>query len=123
MHILVVDDEANIRFAYKEILSSVGYQVISAKNGQEAEKCLQDNLVDLIVTDLIMQNGDGIELAVFARSLQNRPKILAVTGGGARISAHNALAMGEHFFDAALTKPVSDDALLTTINHLLSTQH
>ncbi len=123
MHILVVDDEANIRFAYETILSSVGHIVISAKNGHEAEQCLKGNSVDLIITDLIMQNGDGIELAVYARNLRNRPKILAVTGGGAHISAHNALAMGEHFFDAALTKPVSDDALLTTINHLLATHH
>lgn len=123
MHILVVDDEANIRFAYESILTSVGHRVMSAKNGHEAEKCLKVNNVDLIITDLIMQNGDGIELAVFARSLQNRPKILAVTGGGGRISAHSALEMGQYFFDAALTKPVSDDVLLTTINHLLSTRH
>jgi two-component system, chemotaxis family, chemotaxis protein CheY len=123
MHILVVDDEANIRFAYEAILTSVGHQVISARNGHEAEECLKGQSVDLIITDLIMQNGDGIELAVFARNLQKRPKILVVTGGSARISANSALEMSQYFFDATLTKPVSNDALLTTINHLVSTRH
>ena len=60
--ILVVDDEQNIRFLYKEELEDEGYQVSVAATGEEALKILDTKTPDLIVLDIKMPGMDGIEL-------------------------------------------------------------
>lgn len=121
-NILVADDIEEIRFAYKAVLCAAGHNVITARNGNEAAKLLSQNEIDLIVTDLMMPDGDGIQLATCAHGLENRPKLLVITGGGSRISAPEALKMSEYFFDASLIKPVSQDVLLNAVNSLLNKQ-
>ena len=60
--ILVVDDEQNIRFLYKEELEEDGYQVLTATNGEEALQKLKKQVPDLIILDIKMPRMDGIEL-------------------------------------------------------------
>ena len=60
--ILVVDDEQNIRFLYKEELEEVGYQVSVAASGEEALKMLDNQTPDLITLDIKMPGMDGIEV-------------------------------------------------------------
>lgn len=118
--ILVADDIADIRFAYEAILCSEGHAVVSAKDGAEAARFLKAERFDLVVTDLMMPNQDGVELATTLSKDPDRPKILAITGGGSRITASQALQISEHFFDAALEKPVNRETLIATVNDLLS---
>ena len=59
--ILVVDDEQNIRFLYKEELEDDGYSVSFASSGEEALKTLADNIPDLAILDIKMSGMDGIE--------------------------------------------------------------
>ncbi len=60
--ILVVDDEQNIRFLYKEELEDDGYQVSVAATGEEALKMLDKQIPDLIILDIKMPGMDGIEV-------------------------------------------------------------
>jgi CheY-like chemotaxis protein len=60
--ILVVDDEQNIRFLYKEELEEDGYQVSVAATGEEALKMLVKQIPDLIILDIKMPGMDGIEV-------------------------------------------------------------
>jgi len=118
-HILITEDVPEVLFAYQEILKDAGHTCCVAENGAEAKKYLNEDHFDLIVTDMLMPEMDGIQLATYAHRMVKRPKLLVVTGGGDRISANEAIRMGEHFFDAFLVKPVSKSDLINTINHLL----
>ncbi len=59
--IMVVDDEENIRFLYKEELAEEGYQVVLAGSGQEALDKLEEEKPDIITLDIKMPGMDGIE--------------------------------------------------------------
>ncbi|WP_417789472.1 response regulator [Terasakiella pusilla] len=117
--ILVAEDMAEILYVYEQALLSAGHRVVTATNGAEANDHLDRARFDLVVTDLLMPKVDGMQVAHHAHMLDKPPKLLAITGGGERISPYAALKMGEAFFDASLIKPVSQDVLLTTVNMLL----
>ena len=61
-HILVVDDEENIRFLYKEVLSEEGYEVTLAGSAEEALEKINDHIPDLITLDVKMDGMNGIEM-------------------------------------------------------------
>jgi len=60
--ILLVDDEENIRFIYGEELSDEGYDIISAKNGDEALALFEEDKPDLVILDIQMPGMNGIEV-------------------------------------------------------------
>lgn len=60
--ILLVENDESQRLLCQEELEGEGYQVVSAKNGKEALKCLEDCLCDLIVLDILMPEMDGFEV-------------------------------------------------------------
>ncbi|MDV7341174.1 response regulator [Terasakiella sp. A23] len=122
-NILVADDMAEILFVYEETLRAAGHTVVTATNGKEANRYLDTEDFDLVVTDLLMPKVDGVEVATHAHSLENTPKLLVITGGGDRISPHEALKISEVFFDATLIKPVSQDELLNMVDKLLAERH
>ena len=59
--ILVVEDEESLRLLYEEELSAEGYEIITAGNGKEAIRQLQEGKPDLVVLDIVMPVMDGIE--------------------------------------------------------------
>jgi len=122
-NILVADDIAEILFVYEQTLQAAGHTVVTAKNGLEATRHLTKESFDLVVTDIFMPQSDGVEVATYAHRMTNRPALLAITGGGERLSSQDAVRMGEAFFDESLIKPVSQDVLLTTVHKLLAQRH
>ncbi|MBW9269273.1 MAG: response regulator [Candidatus Thiodiazotropha sp. (ex. Lucinisca nassula)] len=62
MRILIVDDDRDARDAFEIILTSQGYEVFSAKNGNEALNLLHHSAVDAVVSDIMMPEMDGFEL-------------------------------------------------------------
>jgi len=113
--ILVVDDEKLVREGIQEALADEGYAVYTASNGNEAIKALQVFVPDVIITDIIMPEADGIEVLLHAKKLQPRPRIIAISGGG-RISANDHLATARKLgADVILTKPFSIEILLEAI--------
>lgn len=59
--ILLVDDEELLRAEVQEMLEIQGFHVITAPNGQQALVCLNEQKVDLVITDLVMPKMDGID--------------------------------------------------------------
>jgi DNA-binding NtrC family response regulator len=118
-HILIAEDAPEILHAYSAILKGAGHSCTTAMNGLEAKLYLNVDKYDLVLTDLLMPKMDGIELASYIHGLANRPKLLVVTGGGERLSAYEAIKLGDSFFDASLMKPVSATDLLCVIERLL----
>ena len=88
-HILVVDDDADVRTVTEELLHQIGYEVVGLRSGQEALSVLaRGELCDLLVIDIAMPGLDGIETVRLARAQRPELKVLYVTGyadlGGAR---------------------------------------
>ena len=120
--ILIVDDDPDICFILKKLLERKGHEAVTSLNGHEAMKCLELSPFDVVITDLIMPEMDGIELIMKMRITYPEQKVIAISGGG-RINAAVYLQMSkllkvEHTFQ----KPVKADELLIAIDDLLRSQ-
>jgi PAS domain S-box-containing protein len=79
--VLLAEDEEKVREAGQEILESLGYQVLTAKNGREALKAyLAADQIDLVLTDMVMPEMGGKELVQELRKIAPHVKVLAITG-------------------------------------------
>jgi two-component system, cell cycle sensor histidine kinase and response regulator CckA len=109
--ILVVDDEPAERELIRGMLEAAGYEVIEAGDGKEAESVLAACEVDLIITDIVMPEQEGLQTIRWVR--KNRPglKIVAISGSGGP-HLHAAELMGAN---AVLRKPLTSDVLLQVV--------
>jgi two-component system KDP operon response regulator KdpE len=114
-NILVVDDEAQITRVLKTTLSSQGYGIRFASDGEEALLLMKDWAPDLVVTDLRMPNMDGLELCRRIRSESHIPIIVLSVKGEETIKVE-ALDAGA---DDYITKPFSVNELLARVRATL----
>jgi CheY-like chemotaxis protein len=120
--ILVVDDEPEVLLLLTDILESVGHEVIRATNGEEGLREFQKGNVDLIVTDIIMPDKEGLESIMDYKQLNPEVKIIAISGG-ARIGPHTYLKMAEKFgAKRVFSKPFRNKELLDAVEELLAEQ-
>lgn len=118
--ILVIDDDAAVREVVSEMLKLEGYDVTIAANGREAIRLLDARGFDLVITDLIMPEKEGIETIAEIRRTHARLPILAISGGG-RIGPSDYLETARYLgADATLAKPFARQELLTTVDSLLT---
>ena len=73
-----------------------------------------------MITDVLMPKSDGTEVILFLEGQANRPKVLAISGGGSHISADDALGIARHKADAVLPKPFDNAELIATVDRLLN---
>ncbi len=92
--ILVIDDEALILDTMSKDLADQGYQVNTAKNGEEGIRKFREGKHDLVITDLVMEGLDGIQVAKEVKELKPDTKIIFITGYGTRGSVIEALRLG-----------------------------
>ncbi len=93
--ILIVDDEPNIRRVLEAVLAKDGHTVLTAENGRKALELLQSNPgVDVLITDLIMPDINGIELLSAAREVDPNTSVLMITAHGTIKSAVEAMKLG-----------------------------
>jgi len=114
-NILVVDDEPQITRVLKTTLSSRGYGVRSASDGDDALQMMKSWVPDLVITDLRMPNMDGLELCRHIRNKSNIPIIVLSVKGEEKIKVE-ALDAGA---DDYVTKPFSITELLARVRALL----
>lgn len=115
---LVVDDEPMIREVFSEALRRAGLQVFEAADGGTALRLAKANRPDVVITDIQMPGGDGLELCRTLRadpSLQ-RVRIVVVSGMAATQGAA-AVAAG---CDAVIEKPCRPTVLVATVQRLLA---
>ena len=122
LSILVADDEESIRHLLGSWLESRGHTVVSVANAQDATRCLREQRFDLVITDVVMPDGDGFELIGAFRKAQSETRILAISGGGRFLQGTDclkiALGLGAH---AVLMKPFGWDQLQAGIDQALLT--
>lgn len=118
--ILVIDDDASVREVVSEMLRLEGYEVTIAENGEEAISRLARQRFELVITDLIMPEKEGIETIAEIRRNDDSIPIIAISGGG-RLGPGDYLETARYIgADATLAKPFARQELLTTIDRLLS---
>ena len=101
--VLVVDDDPSVRGLFTTILRGGGYDVTVACDGEEAQKILPSRSFDLVITDLVMPNREGIETIRAIRKSHPGVRIIAVSGAyGGRFLGIAAMLGAE----ATLVKPV-----------------
>jgi len=117
--IWVVDDEELLQFTICEMLKSEGYDVDSAEDGLMAIEMQRTEPYDLILTDLIMPDKEGLELLIDLKSIYPDIKVIATSGGG-RMKNLDFLAMAKDFgAQEILAKPFSSEQLLSTVKKVL----
>ena len=117
--ILLVDDDDPFRLSIKNALELENYSVIEAIDGLEALTILENNNIDLIITDVIMPAMGGIEFSEKSKEIFPSLKILGITGGGWKGNVERIERLSKSYFTAFLKKPFGTDELLKEINHLL----
>ena len=109
--VLLVDDEPQIREILRELLEERGCKVFEAQNGREAFHVCQTEKVEVLITDLLMPEQEGIETIQRFRNAYPQMKIIAISGAPA-VYLDVAKALGA---DATFRKPLH----LTSISRLV----
>ncbi len=115
-HILVVDDEAEIRSSLEEILREEGYGVAGASDGAETMTLLRDVPYDVVLLDIWLPGRDGLELLAEIRTwpAETRPEVVMISGHGTIETAVKATKLGAYDF---LEKPLSLERTLIVVKN------
>jgi DNA-binding NtrC family response regulator len=117
-NILVVDDEPNIRRVLEAVLSKEGHNVQVAENGRKGQEILAaDNSIDVLISDLIMPDINGIELLEAAKQINPSLSVLMITAHGTIKSAVDAMKLGALDY---ITKPFDLDDIKQVVKNALT---
>ena len=111
--ILVVEDEADLVVTYDRLLRREGYRVVTAASRAEGLKALESSRPALVISDLRLPDGDGLDIIRAARSLDPPAPVIVVTAFASRAAREAALASGASAF---LAKPFPASALLQLVH-------
>ncbi len=114
-HLLVVDDDREIRRLLEEYLTQSGYRVTTVGDGRAMRRALDEYRIDLVVLDLMLPGEDGLSLCRGLRVQSNMP-VLMLTARGSEIDRIVGLEMGA---DDYLAKPFNPRELLARVKSIL----
>lgn len=117
--ILVVDDDEMIRKTVIASLQQAGHTVIVTEDGREAADKFSDCALDLVITDILMPEWDGLELIAWLRSRGSTIKILAMSGGGRTRSMEFLPTAASFGATATIKKPFTHDQFVSKVTELL----
>ncbi|MGB0694190.1 MAG: response regulator transcription factor [Rhodospirillaceae bacterium] len=110
--ILVVDDELLMRKSLEKILSTKGYTIVTAANGQEGVETFKTEAPDLVLMDLSMPVMHGFDATKAIRATGSKVKILVLTAENQQANYEEVYAAGA---DGYMSKPVNFENLLSRI--------
>jgi CheY-like chemotaxis protein len=121
--ILLVEDDDSVRDILHKALVGAGYEVEVAPNGEVALAAYRRHKSDVVITDLVMPEKDGLEMIMELRRLDPAVKIIAMSGGGrtlgpGQLYLESARSFGAH---QVLAKPFTSAALLKAVSAVLET--
>ncbi len=115
--ILIVDDEESILKSLSGILMDEGFEILTATNGYEALKCIEEQGPDLVLLDIWMPGLDGIETLKEIKNQHPHVQVIMITGHGTIETAVSATKMGAYDF---IEKPLNIDRVIVAINNALN---
>jgi two-component system OmpR family response regulator len=116
-HLLIVEDDAEMRDLLRKVLEKEGYQITVAGDGREATASLSRTPFDLVVTDMLMPDDGGLELLRSIRKTQPRLPVIIITAFGDWGSYSRALELGAAAF---ISKPLKMAELIAAIQTALA---
>ena len=118
--VVVADDVVEIQQLLQQWLRDLGCLVTCVSTGREAVKVLRTVHVDMVITDILMPDGDGLEVITELKIAQPSVRIIAVSGGGSHLGATECLkfasGLGAH---GVLMKPFKREELLELVTQQL----
>ncbi|NOX79753.1 MAG: response regulator [Deltaproteobacteria bacterium] len=119
MRVLIVDDDEQIRALLQEVMEWAGFDVAVAENGRVAMRLQGQQPADLVITDLIMPEQEGLETITSLKKIYKDIKIIAISGGG-RIGPEAYLpAALELGADRIFSKPFDVQEIVAAVRALL----
>ena len=118
--VLVIDDDEQVRALLYEILERAGFEVVEASNGVEGLRLYRNQPTDLVITDLIMPEKEGVETIMELRSQFPNARIIAISGGqraGGRDYLPIAARLGAR---RTVAKPFSRQEILEAVRETLA---
>jgi putative nucleotidyltransferase with HDIG domain len=116
VRILVVDDDENMRNILSRTLIGAGYEVVLAPGGRVAQGILDSDNFDIVISDIKMPEGDGIELTGYLKKIKPEIPIILMTGFSEIYNATQAYELGANEF---IPKPFKKEELLSAITSCL----
>ena len=120
-HILLIEDQDDLRTLLHRALEEQGHSVTVARDGHEALRLYRRGTVDLVITDIQMPERDGLEVLMELRRDAPGIKVIAMSGGGRTVSSAVALEMAIPLgATATLTKPFRLEELFEVVERSLA---
>lgn len=116
--VLLIDDDELVLYALKKYLERKGFEVETLSSGQKAVKKYESFKPDIIVSDIIMPDVEGIELITTIRSIDANIPIIAISGGSRRLDTSYLISAELIGANASLEKPFEEEELVEYINKL-----
>lgn len=122
--VLIVDDDVMFLNLLRDLLEPEGYDILEATNGVEALKIFCEASVDLVVTDIVMPDKEGLQTILELQKENSAVKIIAISGGGRPLNTNEDYLTAAKEFGAAVTfsKPFQTTEFLQAVRELLSQQ-
>ena len=119
-HVLVVDDDMSIRAFVLEILEEEGHSVEEAVDGKQGLQRYREEPADLVITDILMPEVDGVEFIMQLQEIYPGVKIIAMSGGGRGLDASFNLRIAKDFSAVQqLEKPFTRETLLEAVRQVV----
>jgi len=113
--VLVIDDDSELRDALRGILEGAGYAVDLAADGELGMMLQRSRPADIVITDIFMPNQDGIGTVARLRDEFPQARVIAMSGGGAKVKGACLSTAGQVGAHALLRKPFQPDELLSAV--------
>ncbi len=127
--VLVIDDEPDVRDSIRQVLTRVGFQVVTADNGEAGVQAFYSEPPDVVIVDIIMPRKNGIEVIKKIREAYPGARIVAITGGGnfgpfgykpgTLVTEAYLASATESGADAVMMKPFHRTELITLVRSLV----
>ena len=115
--VLVVDDDPVVRKSFDRVLSGKGYAVITAENGEEAIRKLNEEKYDVVYTDIRMPGMSGLEVAEEIKAKRPWTPVVIITGYPTVASAKEAVRLGAYDY---LAKPIGPQDVINVTDSAIT---
>jgi DNA-binding NtrC family response regulator len=115
--VLIVDDDDQVRDVLRRKMELAGYDVTIAADGNEAIRRLKNDAFDVVVSDIMMPERDGLEVIMYVRKERPSVKVIAISAPSNHLFLDSARALGAC---ASLEKPFPLDDLVRTVERALA---
>jgi DNA-binding NtrC family response regulator len=117
--ILIVEDDPTVGESIRLLLKKRGYAILLASNGKEALQLFRHEMVDLVITDLVMPKMDGIELLEAVKGLKPETEVIVISAQGTIEKAVQAMKLGVFDF---IEKPINPKVISLVVERALEKQ-